>query len=291
MTDPQLRAFLLRRLPAAETARLEDSIVTEDGVAERLRDEEFDLLDDYAAGVMNAEDRGAVERHLLNTPQSLHSLKVARALRRQGAAVGSAELAPADRPTTVSRVGGQAAGWSRFRTRRAAGVATLLAAGIASLALIPVWRQGPDGRDPRTGTLGLPGNTAAVAPAPAPRLGDAPTGSLPVITLVADVERGALRPPPRVKIAAGTTSVQLQAEVPDAEPGVLYSLRVDDAAGRRLFEGSELAVRVAGRYQFVEAVVPVAALAPGARTISLRASSAAREAPAKFSWRITGLVE
>ena len=291
MTDPQLRAFLLRRLPAAETARLEDSIVTEDGVAERLRDEEFDLLDDYAAGVMNAEDRGAVERHLLNTAESLHSLKVAHALRRQGAAVGSAESAPADRPTTLSRIGGQAAGWWRFRPQRAAGAATLLAAGIAALALIPVWHSGPDGRDLRTDTLVLPGNTAAVAPASAPRLGDAPTDSLPVITLVADVERGAPRPPPQVKIAAGTASVQLQAEVPDAEPGVLYSLRVDDAAGRRLFEGSELAIHVAGRYQFVEAVVPSSALAPGARTISLRASSAPREAPAKFSWRITGLVE
>lgn len=287
MTDPQLRAFLLRRLPAAESARLEDSIVTEDGVAERLRDEEFDLLDDYAAGVMSAEDRGAVERHLLNTAESLHSLKVARALRRQGAAAGSAESAPADRPTTGRRAGGQAAGWSRFRRQRAAGAAALLAAGIASLALIPVWHQGPDGRGPRTGTLVLPGSTAAVAPRP----GDAPADSLPVITLVADVVRGVPRPPPRIKIAAGTTSVRLQAEVPDAEPGVLYSLRIDDAAGRRLFEGSELAIRVAGRYQFVEAAVPAAALAPGARTISLRASGAAREAPAKFSWRITGLVE
>jgi hypothetical protein len=289
MTDSQLRAFLLRRLPAAEYARLEDAIVTEDGLAERLRDEEFDILDDYAAGVMNAEDRAAVERHLLGTAESLHSLRVSRALRRQGA-VG-AESAPADRSTPASGVRGQAGGWSRFRTYRAAGVGTLLAAGIASLALIPIWHQGPNGRDPRTGTTGALGNTSAIAPAAAPPLGDAPTGSLAVITLVADVDRGAPRPPPRVKVEAGTTSVRLQAEVPEAEPGVLYSLRVDDAAGRRLFEGSELAIRVAGRYRFVEAVVPAAALAPGARKISLRASGAPREAPAKFSWRITGLVE
>jgi hypothetical protein len=290
MTDPQLRAFLLRRLPAAEYARLEDAIVMEHGFAERLRDEEFDLLDDFAAGVLNAEDRGAVERHLLGTAESLHSLRVARALRRQRA-VDTAEAAPADSPTAVSRVGGQAGGWSRLRTRRAAGVATLLAAGIAALAVIPIGHQRLNARHPRSGITSLPGDTSAIAPAAAPPLGEAPPGSLPVITLVADVDRGAPRPPPTIKIAAGMSSVRLQAEVPDAEPGKLYALLVDDAGGRRLFEGSELAIRAAGRYRFVEAVVPAAALAPGARTISLRVSGAHQGEPAKFSWRITGLVE
>lgn len=291
MTDPQLRAFLLRRLPTAETSRLEDAIVTEDGFAERVRDEEFGLLDDYAAGAMDAEDRTAVERHLLGTAQSLHSLRVARALRRQGGPAGAAESASRDRHNVASPAGGQAEARSRFGTRRAAGVATLLAAGIASLALIPVWHKGSNATAPLTPTPGLPGNTPVPGTAAAPRLGDAPAGSLPIITLVAEVDRGAPHPTPTVTIEAGAASVRLQAEVPELTPGLRYSLQVDDAAGRLLFEGSGLAIRVAGRYRFVEAVVPAAALGPGARTISLRASGAAREAPAKFSWHIIGLVD
>jgi hypothetical protein len=69
---------------------------------------------------------------------------------------------------------------------------------------------------------------------------------------------------------------------------VSYAVRIDDAAGNSLFEASALTIHVAGPYRFVEADVPVAALGPGERFISLVSSSAAA---ASFSWQVTGVME
>jgi hypothetical protein len=77
-TDAQLREFLLRRTPPEDAARVEEAIIVQDGVAERLRSEEFDLIDEYAANRLSAEDRTVVERHLLTSAENLHSLRIAR---------------------------------------------------------------------------------------------------------------------------------------------------------------------------------------------------------------------
>jgi hypothetical protein len=61
---------------------------------------------------------------------------------------------------------------------------------------------------------------------------------------------------------------------------------MDDAAGRRVFAVSDLAVRVAGRYRFVEATVPAEAFGSGIRTISLRAAEAADVTAPEYRWQI-----
>jgi len=93
-----------------------------------------------------------------------------------------------------------------------------------------------------------------------------------------------------VRLASGMLAVRLQAEVPGPARDVAYALQVDDAAGRRVFEVSGLAVRVAGRYRFVEVSVPAEALGPGARTISLRAAGGAADGtPPEYRWQIDTL--
>jgi hypothetical protein len=103
------------------------------------------------------------------------------------------------------------------------------------------------------------------------------------------VSRGTSRP--SLTVAADEAAVRLQAEVPDVTPEALYALSIEDATGRRLFDESALAVHTAGPYRFVEAVVPATVLAPGDRTVSLKRSGAASDAPATFRWKLTGLVD
>jgi hypothetical protein len=299
VNDAQLRSFLLRRLPPAETARLEEAILLEDGFAERLRDEEFDLLDDYAASRLNDEDRAAVERHLLSIEGNLHSLRIARALHGQGAAGGALESPVRgiegarteevdEMPAGRSR-GGNAPRGIPQRFVQAAG---LLAACAVAVAVIPQW-WGSAQRPDSTASVPSPGATGLGAPAatPAPAAvasGATPPrrGALPIVTLIADVARGG--PRATLRIPQGASAIRLQTEVPGPSENVSYGVRIDDAAGNSLFEASGLAIHVAGPYRFVEADVPVAALAPGERFISLVSSSAAA---APFSWQVTGVME
>jgi hypothetical protein len=286
MTDAHLRQFLLRRLAADEAARLEDAILLEDGVAERLRDEEFDLLDDYAASRLNAEDAADVERHLLGSAENMHSLRVARALQGQRGAdakkpkplLGVVDV-DVQRDTDIAR----SPTWASRRSRipQVARIATLLAACLVVVMVIPRWRS-------VAFKPGSVSSTAATATVAASGGTSVSTAGLPIISLLADVSRGMARS--SVKIEGSTREVRLQAEVPESSPGTLYALHVDDAQGHRLFEGAGLAVNTAGPYRFVEAVVPAAALAPGDRSVSLTESGAPVGAPVTYRWDVIGVV-
>ena len=75
-----LRRFALRRFADGELPAVEERLLLEDGFAEQLRDAEYDLLDDYAAGRLDAGERRDVERHLLVTAADATALKVTRAI-------------------------------------------------------------------------------------------------------------------------------------------------------------------------------------------------------------------
>lgn len=77
-----LRHLLLHRLPEAEARALEERLMMEEGVTDCLREAENDLLDDYAAGRLEAEDRAGVEKYLLATARDRQRLQIARALRQ-----------------------------------------------------------------------------------------------------------------------------------------------------------------------------------------------------------------
>jgi hypothetical protein len=112
---------------------------------------------------------------------------------------------------------------------------------------------------------------------------------IPIVSLVADVNRGA--GPQSLMVPTGVGTIRLQAEVPDVASDLQYSIVIDDAAGTRLFDGASLTVHSAGPYHFVDALVPAAALAPGERTVSLRESRAGEGAPPKFTWHVAGIVD
>ena len=265
MTDLQLRQFLLRQLPADMTEGLEEAILLQDGFAERLRDAEFDLLDDYSASRLTATDAAAVERYLLGATENLDSVRIARALQRLNART----------PVGTRRR------WSR---RRVSSMALLLAACLAAVVLIPAWLMPPK----RPGSDAAVRDVPTAGPAAGSMPGLAPAAELPIITLLADISRGANRP--LLKFNTGAGAIRLQVEVPDQTQETLYSIHIEDATGQRLFQMNALALHTAGPYRFVEAVVPPAALGPGDRTVVLSESGAADSAPPKFTWQVTGVV-
>lgn len=299
-TDVQFREFLLRRMAPQDAARFEEAIILEEGVAERLREEEFDLLDDYAAGRLSGEDRADVERHLLTSVEITHSLRVSRLLARE---TGSHETPMLGEAPPSGRAGGTEPAEKTARrhrwTGRYAAAGALLAAGIAAVAVFPFRERpplGPLDAPPRavgsagSANSGNAGDLTERSAVPGPA---APEPAASVLTLLAEASRGVgpADARPTLHWRAGVAFLHLQVEVPDPVRDVGYSIQVSDAAGHRLFSGEPQTVHTAGRYRFIDSVVPSAAMGPGDRTISLRAADAAAGTPAKYTWRVVGALD
>ncbi|HUD43038.1 MAG TPA: hypothetical protein VMR06_13690 [Dokdonella sp.] len=116
-TDATLRDWLLHRLPEAEAVALEERLLREDALATRLRAMETDLIDDHAAGRLDAATREAVARHLVADPAGRWRWTVARALATRTSAA------------TLSRR-------RRQRRRVAAAIGALAAAAVLAIALM-----------------------------------------------------------------------------------------------------------------------------------------------------------
>jgi len=61
MSDPVLRQYLLGRLTEEERHQIEERAFEDDAFEDRLSSIEYDLLDDWARGVLSVEDRLIVE--------------------------------------------------------------------------------------------------------------------------------------------------------------------------------------------------------------------------------------
>ncbi|PZQ15500.1 MAG: hypothetical protein DI564_09250 [Rhodanobacter denitrificans] len=115
-TDATLRDWLLHRLPEADAVALEERLLREDAFATRLLEVETDLIDDHAAGLLDAATREAVARHLIADPAGRWRWTVARA------------LAARTRTATLTR--------QRRRRRLAAAIGALAAAAVLAIALM-----------------------------------------------------------------------------------------------------------------------------------------------------------
>ena len=267
-TELPLREFLLRRLSESEAGRVEEALLTQDGVAEQLREAEYDLLDEYARGGLSAAERLDVDRHLLDSPEAQHALRVAGLMAKEQGRSAASAASPRRAEQSWPRRSPDAV----RRWRRLAPAGALLAAGIAALAWIP-WAGHPP-----AASAGLEGGAARPGTI-------TPDAALPILTLLAETERGSADSALRWQAGAGT--VRLQAEIPAPDPQALYSLQIADPSGATLFESPPLSPRTAGRYRFVDAVVPTSALGAGARRIRLHRSDASPAAAADYTWRVS----
>lgn len=262
MSDDTARQYLLRRLDEAEADLFEERILTEDECADRLHEAEIDLLDDYAAERLLPDERDAVERYLLNSPEGEQRLRFARALAAT-ARQPSVDTSEPEVPATARHVGGS------WRLRRwMAPVGVLLAASVAFAVMTFRTTQAP-----------VPGNAASggnsgVAPRPVepPSVTRPPEQAAPYdVLLLAEVRRGA-DSAERVAVPPATEQIRLQLEVAD-DPGrddaSSYRIAVRTAEGEESFVATALTSRQVGALRIVESVVPARVLGAGARHVTL----------------------
>lgn len=81
----RLRAYLLGKLSEEERLRLDQSLLTDDVVAERVRLVESQLIDEYVAGELDAPTAGVFHTRFLKTDARREQVRLTAALRDLGA--------------------------------------------------------------------------------------------------------------------------------------------------------------------------------------------------------------
>ncbi len=174
-SDDALRQWLLQRLPPAEAAVLEEQLMHDDGLPDRLREAETDLFDDAARGALSAEEAQAFHAHRLADPAQRDRLRAARAWARVREAAAGEGAAQDFVPRTAVHT------WRRSRAALAAAACVI----VAVLAAI-VWN--------------------VLAPSP-------PSSTIPTYSLLASTQRGS--GPRTLRLPASGDAVHLQVEVTD----------------------------------------------------------------------------
>jgi hypothetical protein len=88
-----LAEYLLRRLPAEESARIADRLFDEESFSTELEEVERDLLDAYARKTLSATERAEVVRFLLTSESQREKLRFAMALAARSQAPRSGKSA------------------------------------------------------------------------------------------------------------------------------------------------------------------------------------------------------
>jgi len=105
-----LRRYLLGQLDDQIAEAFEKQFLLKDEIFDELLAAEDELIEDYLAETLTAEDRRALEHHFLSTPDRLDQLRFGRTFRqylaREGPVISgevspSVDLAPADAPPVV----------------------------------------------------------------------------------------------------------------------------------------------------------------------------------------------
>lgn len=171
MPDPNVRAYLLGRLPPAEAEALEDRYVDDDGLRASIEREEEALIEAFVDGRLDEASREAFERVLAASPDRRRRVEVVRGL------VVRATPGPSVAPVVVSRVSWSGVAWG------------LAAAAVVVLAVWTPWRRSPVvAPSPATPAA------SAVVPPPTPPRRDAPAVPVLALTLSVSGTRGSGAP-------------------------------------------------------------------------------------------------
>jgi hypothetical protein len=189
-SDDELRDWLLHRLDPARTDALEEQLIGDDTIADRIRDARCDLFDDYARDLLDTETRRLFVAHCLASSADRDRLAFANAL---------AKLPAQKLPTHTPRA-------SPLRTRtRAWALGSALAAAV-SAGLVLAWLRID------TGDVARPTHAGA---------------QLPTIALMAASLRGSAATDLNLP-TGGALRLQAEIDAPGAQSR--YTLRILDDA-------------------------------------------------------------
>ncbi len=245
MNDPNLpeplpsawRTLLLHRLPDEQAQALEQRLLAEPPLLNALREAEHDLYDDYARDRLIPAERSAFEQHVLTTPEARERLRFSQALKSALTPVGDGVKEP---PLIAPR--------HRRRAWIAVTGAALAASVVAAVVVLS--------RGPRPDAVQSAASTAPQT-----------------LVLLASVERGTQNAAIDLRLTNDATQVRVQAEIeqPDSSARYRLSLFADDGATTPLLRIDDLALVSAGRYRYIEALVPAQLFADGSKSIRVEA--------------------
>src|SRR5437588_450604 len=97
----QIKRYLLGELDDGTRAQVEQKLLSDGEVFEELLVAEDEIIDDYASGRLDLEERADFEAHFLATPDRQQKLRFARALHRHAMTLAN-ELETVKRPVIRS---------------------------------------------------------------------------------------------------------------------------------------------------------------------------------------------
>jgi hypothetical protein len=202
----RMRSFLLGTMPDEARRHLEEEFFESDDVYEDLQDSLNDLLDEYARGELDEQDRRRLEDRLLGSPRNRVKLELSRALAEH-------EKVHTQPARTLPRLS-----WT---------IASVAAACIA----VAIWIGIDDLRVRKQ----LAANTKAVSVALAPEIAS--------VTLQPQLARGTDSAP---SVAAPTGKAFVKIELATEEIYPSYSVEVETADRGRIWTQSALARQTNG---------------------------------------------
>jgi hypothetical protein len=292
ISDQQLVRYVLGLLPEDEEDRLDEASIADDGIAERLRIIEDDLVDGYVRGTLDPATLERFESYYLSTPERREQVRFAASLVRvvdRAAPDQSASQAPSSR--TASAPQGTGPRIQEVRSPRGAWILPGLAAAavlllVASAALLSettrlnrglsTAQQQSAALDRRTRELErqldesrqsasvvqseLARLRESAGSASQPATGRSIAGPAPAIALVLLPQTRAIGPIPALALAAGADRVafDLQLETNDFSE---YQVGLRDPATNDVIWRSEwIAPRTRAEQQSVSLVIPASLL-------------------------------
>ncbi|MGH9397755.1 MAG: hypothetical protein ACRD18_13000 [Terriglobia bacterium] len=253
-----LLRYLLGELKADEAAKLDERLIADDELLDRMEEAQNDLLDAYAGGKLSPEQRERVEKALLHSSGQLERLRMARSLEARQ------PIAAAPRAVPESRA--RSGAWR-------------LGLGLACVAAVIAFAVFLGrGRFRHGGRIGIGNEPASVASNPAAKM-PAPASSSPpagestsavpmpqkapfVLLLGAGVMRGdgALA---NVTLPRGLKTLEVQVLISSHETASHYDVRVLSAKGNLIRTLSGLTPKEILSQRLLQFQIPVSDLPTG----------------------------
>lgn len=247
-----IKQYLLGHLNKDGQRLFEEQFVTDAEFREVVLVIEDELIDDYLAGLLPADEMARFESHYLSAPRQLQELTLAQALREyavQSEATEPTLAAEVPDYKTLGRLPGR-------RWLPALAIAALvLIAIVVSWSLIRKWRWGDDQR------LALNAEVSALNRQP---YGGEPTVSMTLMNILSrDPQQGQ-----KVSIPVGKNIVQLQLKIPPQKyQSYQATLRVND--GPEIFTVGDLTAEKTEEGYLIKLRIPARLLSPEDYTLSV----------------------
>lgn len=250
-----IRRYFLGDLTEEERVRFEERVFTDGDFKTHVLIVEDEMVEDYAAHLLPADEAGKFEKHFLTTPEQQQKLKYVNALRARAARDQPAPAVAVDSPRRENP--------SRFRFpptsrkgRAATIVVTLLVAVLAGVLWLTFRNRPPSEELLRRERL-----QAEIAELN--RSGLSPRGATDnflAVPLSASLLRGG-GAGPKIVLPQGDSGVQFRLNLPPEEYRS-YGVVLENAEGDRVFSFGRLASQTLGGRKMLTLYVPSHALTP-----------------------------